>query len=744
MIATAYVRGLQSQGIAACPKHFLANEMENGRRWCDSVVDERALREIYLEPFRMVVKEGDPWTLMTAYVVFPRYKFTSNMCFSYSYNSLNGAFCSESSSLLSILREEWRFSGVIVSDWFGTYSTVSAINAGLDLEMPGPTKFRDLSSIRAAIERKQVCSEQLTDSAQRVHRLLQKTGRVKTPGITHLELNVKPQYQDCLQTRDLLRKACQNTMVLLKNDFSSLPLPEHTKGLVVVGEHAKNPTLFGGGSASLHVPDVQSPWNAIARQFPDATYVAGVGTERLVKTFPSKQFAGCNINLDWYNGSNPTTENRFLSQSIPEAVYMLVEDAPEGLLDRSDFCTIMSFDIVPRNTNKYLLSICSPGTVSCSMNGNTVLAMKRDLSVSTEDFLFDRSRLECCSEPITLKAGKNYKFKITSWSSKHRPENVNREFFIQGCRIGLDIVTDDEKALCEAEAKVESSQTAIIFAGTGPEWESEGFDRVNMELPRRQNDMITRVADACSGRKIVVLNTGSPVDMSSWIHKVDVVIQAWFPGLEFGEGLLDLLIGRCSPCARLPTTFWDKVEDYPSGNAGKLVTPDKKVFYNEGIFLGYRNPSDSPSRPRYSFGHGLSYSDFTYTIHGSRIISVDEMDCDESIDIAVIVKNTGNYSAQESVLLFVQPPDSQSIPRPTAELKAFTKTTLLKPHEHSTVHFLLQRRSFAYWDTSRHAWYVKAGSYRVVFAGPNGVGDWKSTAVVTINITSSWSWDDAA
>jgi beta-glucosidase len=167
-----------------------------------------------------------------------------------------------------------------------------------------------------------------------------------------------------------------------------------------------------------------------------------------------------------------------------------------------------------------------------SFERSGVLDVERDLNISTEDFLFDRSKLETCrEESLPLEAGQRYKFEILSWSSKHKAQNVNREFFIQGCRLGLALASDDDVALAKAEKLSGSVETALVVVGTGTEWESEGFDRVSMKLPRRQDELILRVAKACQGRTIVVVNAGSPIDMSAWIDEVDAVIYAWFPGM---------------------------------------------------------------------------------------------------------------------------------------------------------------------------------------------------------------------
>ncbi|KAF5622718.1 beta-glucosidase H [Fusarium tjaetaba] len=714
LIAASFVNGLQAQGIATSPKHFLANEAENGRRWSDSIIDERALREIYLEPFRIVVEQADPWSIMTAY------------------NSVNGSFCSESQNLLSILRDEWRYNGAVISDWFGTYSTTEAFNAGLDLEMPGPTKFREYNKVLKAIRKGEVQRKQITDSAARIVDLLRKTGRAGEPGFPPPLKAEEPDYLDDVESRALIRQAAESSMVLLKNGRDTLPLLDRATRLAVFGHHATEPSLFGGGSASLKVPYTSTPWEVLSKTYCNATLGAGVAVNRLVP-LPNESGLGIeNITLLWYNGDQPSPGQLFHRQEFKDTLYMLVEHAPDGLLDRSDFCTTMKFELVAQKSGFYNLSLSGPGSAKCLLDDKVVLDVERDLNVSTEDFLFDRSKLEVCrDEPLLLEAGRTYKFEVVSWSSKHKAQNVTREFFIQGCRLGLALASDDNLPLASAKKLAETVDTALIVVGTGTEWESEGFDRVSMKLPRRQDELILRVAKACQGKTIVVVNAGSPIDTSAWIDEVDAVIYAWFPGMEFGNALARVVSGEVSPCARLPTTFWDTVEDYPAGHVESLMTPNKEIHYREGIHVGYRQQSLETYNPRFAFGHGLSYTTFSCSITSPTYLAFDARQ--ETNKVVMRVTNTGSRAASQTVLLFIEALEPAT-PRPSVELRAFAKMEILEPGASQDLEFCLKVRDFSYWDVKDHLWRVDAGNYRLRVAGPHGVGDWREIEDVTIRI----------
>ncbi|KAH7018588.1 glycosyl hydrolase family 3 N terminal domain-containing protein [Microdochium trichocladiopsis] len=733
-LATEYVKGLQRHGIAATPKHFLANEAENGRRWTNSAIEQSALREIYLEPFRMVVQDAEPWAVMTAY------------------NSVNGSFCSDSATLLSVLRNDWCYKGAVVSDWFGTYTTAPALTAGLDLEMPGPSKFRTTEKLHEAITHGEVTREQIEQSANRIIGLLTKTGRIGAPGVPP----PRPRTRETppLNNADerLLVEAAEASMVLLKNEGSTLPISTVSGlRLSVFGELASQPSFFGGGSASLKVPaTTPTPWESLSKRFPGAVLSPGVATSRLVKTPNSSGDLPIDglVRLDWYNGSVPTAEQHFLCQEVKDTVYMLVEDVPDGLIDISDFCTTMTFSIRPSESGQYDISVCGPGNSTCHVNGELVFEVSRNLEVSTEDFLFDRSKLEARRpQPLTLRNDTTYEFRVTSWSSKHRAEHVNREFFIQGCRLGLELVRDDEAALAQSRQVAASTDVAVVVVGTGPEWESEGFDRVSMALPRRQAELVTTVAGACPGRTVVVVNAGSPVSIGDWVEHVDAVLYAWFPGAGFAQALTNMLSGDACPSARLPTTFWDSVEDYPAGHVESLMQKGcNDIVYREGVHVGYRAygqvhpgcPSSSVATPRFAFGYGLSYSFFRYSIPAlpsCQISGVQLLTDEPMVTVQLDVENTGTRPGRETVLFFVTRVENALEQRPEVQLKAFAKTAYLEVGQCERVTLELSRRSFSYWDVEAGAWRVDAGTYNLAFAGPHGVGDWRPTGREKISVT---------
>ncbi|QGI79927.1 hypothetical protein CEK25_006656 [Fusarium fujikuroi] len=213
-------------------------------------------------------------------------------------------------------------------------------------------------------------------------------------------------------------------------------------------------------------------------------------------------------------------------------------------------------------------------------------------------------------------------------------------------------------------------------------------------------------------------------------QSVVVNVGAWFPGMEFGNALARIISGDASPCARLPTTFWDTVEDYPAGNVESLMTSEKEIHYREGIYVGYRQLSLETYSPRFAFGHGLSYSVFSCSVKSPTNLTFDP--------IQAAVKNTGAVAASETILLFIEASEPTT-PRPRVELRTFAKTAILEPGASQDLEFCLTAQGFSYWDVQDHLWRVDAGNYRFRMAGPRGVGDWKEINDVVVRVDEGFT-----
>lgn len=275
--------------------------------------------------------------------------------------------------------------------------------------------------------------------------------------------------------------------------------------------------------------------------------------------------------------------------------------------------------------------------------------------------------------------------------------------YAQGYRTKEDKL--DDTLLSEAIRAAALAETAVVFAGLPDAFESEGFDRTHMRLPKCQNELIEAVCDA-NPNTIVVLHNGSPVEMP-WIHKVKGVLETYLGGQAVGGAVVDVLYGDVNPSGRLPETLPLKLEDNPSYifYSGE----GDKVEYREGVFVGYRYYDKKKMEVLFPFGHGLSYTSFLFS---NLKVSQKRMDDTEELQVAVEVKNTGHCAGKEVVQLYVAAPEDGEVIRPVRELRGFEKVELA-PGERKTVSFRLGRRAFAYYDTEISDFRVPTGEYRI-------------------------------
>jgi beta-glucosidase len=308
---------------------------------------------------------------------------------------------------------------------------------------------------------------------------------------------------------------------------------------------------------------------------------------------------------------------------------------------------------------------------------------------------------------IELQAGREVELRIDFQSA---PEQA-----LGGIQFGMQSPLPED-AMERAVSAAASAEVAILVVGTNGDWETEGNDRLDMELPGRQAELIERVV-AANPRTVVVMNTGSPVRMD-WLEEVPSVLQAWFPGQEFGNALADLLFGDVNPSGKLPTSFPVRLEDTPAFT--NYPGENGEVLYGEGLFVGYRWYDGRDIEPLLPFGHGLSYTTFGY---GNLRVGTEHRIGDR-IPVRIDITNTGERAGQEVVQLYVK--DLESTPvRPPKELKAFAKV-MLEPGQTRTVEFELDERALAYWDPSIASWATEPGEFELLVGSSSR--DIRSTA----------------
>lgn len=665
---TAYVRGVQSRGIGTSLKHFAANNQETERDRGSSEVDERTLREIYLSQFEMVVKEANPWTVMC------------------SYNRLNGTYASEHRHLLTeILKEEWGYDGAVISDWGATHSIVESVRAGLDLEMPGPARYYG-SLLVEAVKKWQIEPEAVDEAARRMLRLILRAaaGREENgPGSVNT-----PEHQQ------LARKLAAESIVLLKNERNVLPLkPGTVKRVAVIGPQAAVGAIGGGGSSFLESPYRVSPLEALkARLDGQVELVYERGCENRV-TLP--YFGG--EYLKPAEGEGPGLLGRyyanaeFQGETIMERVdshldFWYFNLAPLEQMPQA-YSVRWTGTLTPPTTAEYILEAANSGTFRLWLDGELVVENAGPLATNGSPVAHSTVR-------IPLEAGRTYDLKAEyiRWKEIGWPT--------MQIRFAPDQTATADADMARAVEAARSADVALVFIGYPQGFETEGTDRPDMKLTGRQDELVRAVA-AANPNTVVVLNTGVPIEMD-WADTVPGLVEAFYPGLEGGNAVADVLLGTANPSGKLPVTFPRRLKDTP---AYTTFPGGRKVLYGEGIFVGYRYYDYKDVAPLFPFGHGLSYTSFAYSDlevpAGARV--------GDTVTVALTVTNTGSVAGSEVVQLYVGDPVS-SLPRPPRELKGFAKVNLA-PGESRRVTFTLDKRSFAFYEPVQGAWVAEPGEF---------------------------------
>ncbi len=684
LLSGAFIAGLQGQGVAATIKHFVGNESEIERTTVNSVIDERALREIYLYPFEHAVKVAGAWGIMS------------------SYNQLNGAFTSENEWLLTqVLRKEWHYSGIVMSDWFGSHSTAPTVNAGLDIEMPGPPRDRGAKLV-AAVRAGDVSAEMVRERALNVLRLMMRTGAIDDERPHEEHADDRPVH------RALIRRAGAEASVLLKND-GLLPLDAAMlRKVAVIGPNAQVAQIMGGGSAQLNPHYAISPWQGL---------VSALGEDRL-SFAPGATNHRWEPRLDQRYGveyfNSPDLSGEVVHRDVQQGgeIFLFGVAAP-GITDPQSWSVRYSTSFVPQATGEHRIGIVATGPARIKINGVVVADAWKNWKRGHTFFE------EGCDEvvgAVYLEAGRSYSVEVEH--SKRRARSL--EF--TGIRIGIGLPLGD-KAIAAAAALARNSDVAIVCVGRNGEWDTEGSDLQDIRLPGRQDELVSAVAKA-NAHTIVVLQTGGPVEMP-WLGEVAGVIQCWYPGQEAGHAIADVLMGHAEPGGRLPQSFPLRWNDNPVYSQDREIYPglDGKVRYEEGVFVGYRHYDRQGIEPMFPFGFGLSYTRFELT---DLAVDDSRFEVEGVVSVYVSVTNSGARAGSEVVQLYVGD-EASSVPRPVKELKAFAKVAL-GAGETKRVKLTLSERDFAFYGVEARHWVVEPGVFTLMLGV--SAGDIRLTAPV--------------
>ena len=658
-LVVPFIRGVQSQGVTATVKHFAANNQEINRRTVNVIVSERALREIYLPAFEAAVRIAKVGAVMDAY------------------NKVNGDYCTENSFLnSSVLKTEWGFDGVLMSDWGATHSALGPARAGLDLEMPSGS-WMNAKSLLPAIRAGDITEKQIDEKVRRILRMIVRMGYLDRPQRDSSIPENNPE-----SGRAALAVA-EEGIVLLKNEKNILPLDRtRIKKIAVLGPDAHPGVPAGWGSSYVN------PYYAVS-------VLDGLVNNR----GPGMAVDYYGVGVGNFGTSNFKHEDRLgnLAEGLRGEYFSNLTFSGAAIIDRDD--RRIDFDWWANDSAHGGLpaqfTVRWTGLIQSNSSSLHVFRARADSGIRV--FLDDKLIIDDWSDHAArpdvstrfLEAGRNYRLRV---------EYKNSGGGGAVAQFGWDSL--------KVPDVIREYDAAIVCVGFDNGNEGEGSDRT-FELPDGQDDLVAGVADK-NPRTIVVINSGGNIDMRHWLEKVPVLLHAWYPGQEGGNALAKILFGDVDPSAKLPVTFEANKNDNPAFESYPSDDGGESVHYDEGIFVGYRGYDHLGIEPMFPFGFGLSYARFEYS---DLRIERGDPENPWNLKVSFEIRNVGDRAGAEVAQLYVSAAQP-SVERPVRELKGFAKVFLL-PGESKQTTLSLDRRSFSYFDSRTSHWRADPGWYEI-------------------------------
>ncbi len=668
-IAVAYVNGVQDEGIIATTKHYACNNQEYERLFIDTLVDERTLHEIYLPAFKAAVQEAGTWSIMSAY------------------NKVNGQYCSENTYLLNhILKDTWKFRGFVMSDWGAVHSTIETARAGLDIEMPSG-RFLTVDTLSDAVKNGAVREEVINDKVYRMLFTMFSMGIFDSKELVERPLDIEG-------SRKVAVKVARESIILLKNEGNVLPLDKNSiKTVALLGPNADVARVGGGGSSEVDPVAPVSPLEGIRKKLGDAANIIHIQGRFFEWDDKADIESSCLIPPAETGEKNGLLGEYFDNMELKGQPVLrrvdwqinfdwgLGSPAPEIPVDH--FSVRWTGKLAPKKSGNYLISHFSDDGMRVYLDNELVI----------DEWYIQTA----CMKPkrIVLEAGRQYNIKIEYFANA--PSAVAK----------LKWKYLDEKKDYSREIDAARKADVVIFcAGSSKLFESESHDRLTLDLPDDQDELID-IISKINKNTIIVLNEGSPSLIEKFVDKVSAIIEAWYPGQECGDVIADVLFGAVNPSGKLPVTYLKSWED--SSAYRKYPGENKTVRYSEGILVGYRHFDKKNIEPLFPFGFGLSYTKFSYS---NLSIRPDKMRKDGRIQVTCDIQNVGKRSGAEVAQLYVSDAQS-SVERPPKELKGFKKV-LLEPGEKKQVCFEIDITTLSFFDPSLKDWNSEPGVFKAL------------------------------
>jgi len=670
-MTVAYIKGVQSNNVIACPKHFAVNNQEWNRGIVDVDLSERALREIYFPAFKAAIQEAGGLSIMAAY------------------NRFRGAYCCSNHELLTdVLRKDWGFKGFVVSDWGGVHNTVQTALSGLDLEMPDGQFLGD--SLLIAIENGLVSDSRVDSMVANILSVMFKAGLFDESIIDYGGLS------DTEERRALALETARKSIVLLKNKEQILPLNKgEIKSLAVIGPNAAEARLYGGGSGYLNAHYSISPLEGLRNKLGNdvkISYVNGGGLKRFtlppvdsLLLIPANGHEGSHgLYGEYFNNKNVEGEPSFTRIDKQVSFSWEYSSPAPGIINEDLFSARWTGQLISPGNGIYEIGVLSDNGCRLYLDGKLII----------DSWIVDKAS-SLRSVYYRFEKGKHYDIRVEFFENVGTCEaHLGLEYYGEGNEIEI------------AANTAAKSDAAVICVGLRETLEGEGNDKEALSLPESQIKLINAVAKA-NPKTIVVLFNGTPITMSEWIGNIPVLIDAFYPGQEGGNALADIIFGDVNPSGKLPLTFIKQWKDSPvySTYPGKI----EEVFYKEGIYVGYRYLDKKNIEPLFPFGYGLSYTTFKYS---DLQIIPNKISANDTITVKVNVQNTGQTAGDEVIQLYIHDVKA-SVDREVKSLKGFKRISL-NPGERKTVTFKLENKDLSFYSEKKKKWIAEPGKFNVL------------------------------
>ena len=682
-MAVAEIEGIQSQQVMATTKHFMGNNQEWDRNNVSSDMDERTMREIYLPAFEAAVKEAHVAAIMD------------------SYNLVNGVHMTQNGYLNNeVVKKEWGFDGIIMSDWGATYDGVAAANGGLDLEMPS-ARFMTREVLLPAVRNGRVPVATIDDKVRRILRKAIEFGFFDREQIDVSIPVLNP------EGRKLAEEEAEDGMVLLKNEGEILPLDKaKVKTVAVIGPDAY-PAVIGGGGSSL-----VAPFNAVSYLEGLSNYL-GSGAKVLFASDAvavGEAVAQTEFRTAPEGGEKGLRAKFFDNENLESAAALARTDASvdfdwgEGSYRNGGPVDHFS----ARWTGYYTPKASGDFRFYVSADDGVRLFVDEQLLVN--DWQRHGETLDTAAR--FLDAGRAYK--------------ITLEYFegTGSAAVHMGIVPAEFGIGRNTKAIAAGADAVILCVGFDATSESEGADRT-FRLPGGQDELIREILSV-NKNVIVVITAGGSVDMNGWIEAVPAILQAWYPGQEGGAALARTIFGEVSPSGKLPASFERRWEDNPTFHSYYAKAGTKKVEYSESVFMGYRGYDRGTVKPLFPFGFGLSYTKFEYS--DLKVTPAEGADAD-AVTVSFVVRNSGAMAGAEVAEVYVGDGHA-AVPRPVKELKGFAKV-YLQAGESKAVAVKLNRRAFSYYDVAGKLWKAEPGEFSILVGSSSAKIELKSAFHLT-------------